>query len=453
MLQKNKKYSYLIRPLFILIDLIIIFGVIFFIKDTNFYNFYFLIYSTFFWLIIAFNTKFYKVYRFTSIFKVFKLLFIQFLVFTLGFFTYFTVFKEGLVVHNQFLILTSTLTTIAIVKLLSFYALKAYRLEGKNYRNVVILGLDDTSEKITNFFKDKTNLGYRFFGFFSDKKNNHKNYLGQLKDSFKYILENNIDELYCTLSTLNKNQIKEFTKFANQHNKVIKLIPDSTELYSKDFDSQYYNNILVFNVKKLPFETPENHFIKRGFDIVFSMFVIIFLLSWVIPLLWVLIKLESKGPLLFKQEREGLNGYHFICYKFRSMKLNKKSDQIHAVKGDQRITQIGKFMRKTSLDELPQFFNVLKGDMSVVGPRPHMQSLAFEYQKDIENYLERHAVKPGITGLAQISGYRGEVIKKADIKNRIRLDIFYIENWSFFLDLKIIVQTVLNVFKGEEKAY
>jgi len=356
-------------------------------------------------------------------------------------------------VGNQFLILSSILGGITFFKLLSFYALKKYRLGGKNYRNVIVLGLDDTSKKITTIFKDKAELGYRFFGFFSDKKNTHKKYLGKLEDSFTYILENNIDEIYCTLSTLKNEQIKVIKKFANEHDKVVKLIPDATELNSKNFSSEYYDNILVLNVKKLPFETPENHFFKRAFDIIFSLLVIVFLLSWIIPLLWILVKLESKGPLFFKQEREGLDGRHFTCYKFRSMQLNVLSTKMHTTKNDARITHIGAFMRKTSLDELPQFFNVLAGDMSVVGPRPHMRSLSLEYQKDISNYMERHAVKPGITGLAQISGYRGEVKKKSDIKNRVRLDIFYIENWSFFLDLKIIVQTVLNVFRGDEKAY
>jgi len=179
----------------------------------------------------------------------------------------------------------------------------------------------------------------------------------------------------------------------------------------------------------------------------------VFILSWLIPLLWILIKLESKGPLIFKQSREGVNGSKFICYKFRSMQINKVSDKVHASKNDTRVTKIGAFLRKTSIDEFPQFLNVFLGDMSVVGPRPHVESLSLEYQKEVDDYLKRHIVKPGITGLAQISGYRGEIKTKSDIKNRVRLDIFYIENWAFFLDLKIIIQTVLSIFKGDEKAY
>jgi putative colanic acid biosynthesis UDP-glucose lipid carrier transferase len=210
---------------------------------------------------------------------------------------------------------------------------------------------------------------------------------------------------------------------------------------------------MVLNVNKLPFEFAENFYIKRIFDILFSFFTCIFILSWLIPILWVLVKLESKGPLIFKQKREGINGKEFVCYKFRSMEINELSDRVHATKNDARVTTMGAFLRKTSMDELPQFFNVILGDMSVVGPRPHLESLSIEYQKDVDDYLKRHIVKPGITGLAQVSGYRGEIKKKSDIKNRVRLDIFYIENWSFLLDIKIIIQTILNVFKGEEKAY
>jgi putative colanic acid biosynthesis UDP-glucose lipid carrier transferase len=210
---------------------------------------------------------------------------------------------------------------------------------------------------------------------------------------------------------------------------------------------------MVLNVRKLPFEFAENFYIKRIFDIVFSLFICFFILSWVIPILWILVKLESNGPLIFKQQREGINGDKFVCYKFRSMQFNVSSEEGHTTKNDHRVTKIGAFMRKTSIDELPQFFNVLFGEMSVVGPRPHVESLSIEYQKEVGDYLKRHIVKPGITGLAQVRGYRGEIKKKSDIKNRIRLDVFYIENWSFFLDLKIIIQTILNIFRGEEKAY
>ncbi len=326
-------------------------------------------------------------------------------------------------------------------------------MKGKNYRNVVILGEDDTSKNVADILTKNADLGYKFHGFFSDKPQKRENYLGQLKDSYEYILANNVDEIYCTISALKKEDLKAFTKFANTQSRVIKLIPDANELYSKNTRPDYYNNTLLLNVKTLPLDIAENRFLKRFFDIMFSICVIVFLLSWMLPILSLLIIMESKGPALFKQEREGLGGYHFTCYKFRSMRMNKVSDKVHTTKYDSRVTVLGSFLRKTSIDELPQFFNVLKGDMSVVGPRPHMSSLSSEYQKEIDNYIERHSVKPGITGLAQVSGYRGEVKKTSDIKNRVRFDIFYIENWSIFLDIKIIFNTIFNVLKGEEKAY
>jgi len=327
------------------------------------------------------------------------------------------------------------------------------RKSGKDNRKVVVLGRDHTTERVIKLFNERKDLGYRYFGFFSDTESKEKKYLGTLKESQEYILSNHIDEIYCSLSTMDKEQIKLFTGFAAKNSINLKLIPESGEFYSKHFKAEFYGNNLVLNVKKLPFDDPKNGLIKRVFDIVFSLLAIVFVLSWLTPVLWVMITLESKGPLFFKQEREGLNGKKFTCYKFRSMKVNNLSDRVHATKDDERITKIGTFLRKTSIDESPQFFNVLIGDMSIVGPRPHMNYLSLAYQKDIDNYMARHSVKPGITGLAQVSGYRGEVKKRADIKNRVRLDIFYIENWSFFLDLKIIIQTVLNVFKGEEKAY
>jgi putative colanic acid biosynthesis UDP-glucose lipid carrier transferase len=185
----------------------------------------------------------------------------------------------------------------------------------------------------------------------------------------------------------------------------------------------------------------------------FSLIVCLFLLSWLLPILWIIVKINSKGKFFFKQKRDGINENQFYCYKIRSMRENDLADEISTIKNDDRITSVGVFLRKTSLDELPQFFNVLIGDMSVVGPRPHMNIQTEKYLNEIDNYLIRNSVKPGITGLAQVSGYRGEVKKKSDIDNRVRLDIFYIENWSFFLDLKIIVQTVFNVSKGQEKAY
>lgn len=189
------------------------------------------------------------------------------------------------------------------------------------------------------------------------------------------------------------------------------------------------------------------------FDILFSGIVILFVLSWLTPLLYILIKFESRGPLFFKQSRHGFNKEPFYCYKFRSMAVNLDADLLMNTKNDVRVTRIGKFLRKTSLDELPQFFNVFMGDMSVVGPRPHMEVHTTEYGASVDKYFVRHFAKPGVTGLAQIKGYRGEIVQRSDIVNRVRMDIFYLEKWSPLLDLKIIYATVANAMVGEEKAY
>ncbi len=450
----KKRYSKYIRPLSIVLDLCLIQIVIFSISDPSFLSLSFLFYISVFWFASSFFTSFYRIDRSTNIYRILSLSGSHFAIFFLGYFSYFTLFKEGEIVNNQTRIFITITCLVLSVKILIFYALKSYRAHGKNYRSVIIIGFDDVSQTIIGLFRNKKSLGYNYLGFFSDLQGQQKEFLGPLDSVFSYAKEQEVDEMYCSLSELTDKQIIEFTKIANELGCVIKLIPNANELYNKNVSSQFYDDtLLVLNVKKLPFQQATNHLIKRTFDIVFSFFVLVLILSWLTPLLWVLIKIESRGPALFRQKREGLNGHQFNCFKFRSMRINANSIQKHTSKKDHRVTKLGSFLRKTSLDELPQFYNVLKGDMSVVGPRPHLQSLSAEYQKDVDNYIQRHAVKPGITGLAQVSGYRGEIKRKYEIQNRIRLDIFYIENWSFFLDIKIILQTIFNVFKGEEKAY
>ena len=450
----KKRYSHFIKPLQIIIDILLINSIIYLVSDEEFFNAHFLSFITLFWLISSYLTGFYSVYRFTKNLRISTLLARQFFIFILGYFAYFGAFREGIVVNNQFLILASILATITFFKFTVQYSLKKYRATGNNYRTTVVLGDDTSTKQVIQVFKSKANLGYKFLGFFSENKHNDPLFLGNFLQVFQYAEENHIDEIYCSLTQLTNEQVKKINKFANEKGILLKLIPNASELYSKNQSVQYYDDaLMVLSVKRLPFEFVENFYIKRIFDIIFSFFVCLFVLSLLWPILFVLVKLESKGPLLFRQKREGINGSEFTCYKFRSMKLNEQSDKSHVTKNDARVTKMGAFMRKTSVDELPQFLNVLKGDMSVVGPRPHLESLSIEYQRDVENYLKRHIVKPGITGLAQVSGYRGEIKNKADIKNRIRFDIFYIENWSFFLDIKIILKTILNVFQGEEKAY
>jgi len=205
--------------------------------------------------------------------------------------------------------------------------------------------------------------------------------------------------------------------------------------------------LVIINPQEIPLDNFESQFSKRLFDIVFSSLVIIFLLSWLMPILAIIIKLNSKGPVFFVQKRTGINNKTFKCLKFRSMRVNGDSDLKQAVVGDSRITVLGNFMRKSNIDELPQFFNVLFGQMSIVGPRPHMLKHTDQYSGLIEGYLVRHYIKPGITGYAQVSGYRGETDELWKMERRVQYDMHYLENWNFLWDMKIILMT----FIGEKQ--
>ena len=325
-------------------------------------------------------------------------------------------------------------------------------MEGGNSVNVVVLGGDANLKKIQKVF-DEPELGYRYLGYFDDHPSKSPDQLGEIMDSFRYILDHKVDEIYCFASKFNHKELKNVVNFADNNLIKFKIIPDNKEIFSRAMSIELYDSIPVLNLREVPLDTEYSRITKRAFDIVFSSLVLIFVLSWLTPLLFILIKLESPGNLFFKQKRHGLKRKVFWCYKFRSMRSNGDSHNKMATKNDSRITCIGKILRKTSIDELPQFYNVLMGDMSVVGPRPHMELHTFDYETTVDKYLVRHFVKPGITGLAQIRGYRGEVTDKVDILNRVRLDIFYVEKWNLALDLKIVYQTMENAFRGEEKAY
>tara|TARA_R110001583_G_scaffold82491_1_gene218763 strand:- start:315 stop:1379 length:1065 start_codon:yes stop_codon:yes gene_type:complete len=338
---------------------------------------------------------------------------------------------------------------IFILKFLNYILLMKYRERVKgNLRNVVVIGKNKMTNQLINVFKDRTEYGYEFKRQFCPKNQDF-----DIKECLFYIANNNIDEIYCSVSSLQNEELLIFIDFADNNLKTLKFIPDNKYIFSKKLKFEYYDYVPILSLRDIPLHSPINAFIKRTFDIVFSILVIFGLLIWVAPILALLIRLESKGPIFFIQKRTGFDNREFQCYKFRSMAVNNAADEKQAGKNDMRVTKIGKFIRSTSIDELPQFYNVLFGNMSVVGPRPHMLKHTDEYASKVDKYMLRHFVKPGITGLAQIRGYRGEIETNSDIQNRIKFDIFYIENWSFFMDLKIIVQTMLNAISGEEKAY
>ena len=423
------------------------------LEKDSYSNYTYTFFINFCWLILSYSVGIYYIYRFTKFTKVASLLASHFILYTLAYFAFFGLFNIGIDIEHHIISLLIIFTLIVLFNAVFMTALKFYRLEGGNFRRVVTIGNNKNVRDLEKFFNDQPEFGYRFIGNFSDKKDSKGHYLGNIDDCTEYILNNNIDELYCSTADLNQTELKKLIHFSENNFKVIKMLPNVKDIYTKNTLLEYYDNIPIIPLRKLPFDSLLNKYFKRLFDIVFSIFIIVFLLSWVIPILFILIKLESKGPLFFKQERSGLNGVSFECYKFRSMKINSYSNKLTTIKDDARITKIGKFIRKTSIDELPQFFNVLFGDMTVVGPRPHMINQTEKYSKIVNKYMVRQFVKPGITGLAQVKGYRGEIEIKKDMEDRVKWDIFYIENWTVFLDIKIIIQTIINTIKGEEKAY
>ena len=348
--------------------------------------------------------------------------------------------------------LITAFALITIFKFMLFYYLKRYRvMTGSNYRTAIIIGYTPQAIRLKEVFETRPDYGYRFKGFFSDKKTNPA-IVGKMADIQEFVQTNNIDEIYCSLNEITNAQLKGLVEFADINDKTIKFIPDTQDIFSKNLKMDYYEMFPVLSLRKTALHEPLAQVTKRAFDIIFSLLVMVLLLSWLTPILALLIKLESKGPVFFKQSRPGINEAEFFCYKFRSMRLNETTEQ-SVIKNDPRVTRIGKFIRKTSIDEMPQFLNVLIGEMSVVGPRPHLWSQNNLYSTRIKKYMVRLYVRPGITGLAQVRGFRGEISTDEDMINRIKYDVFYIENWSLLLDLKIIIQTVVNIFKGDEKAY
>ena len=447
---RKGRYSGYLKPFSYVVDLCIINGTLF-LFETNITNTYFFsLYISVFWVLISFRNHFYEVQRYSKIVQVITLIITQLVFFTLILYAFIGIFKQpniSRLAMGQYLIASTGL--IVFFKFLVFYLLKRYRAAlGGNYRNVVVIGDTDKTRQLINIFNSRPEYGYNF-----KKKFTLKDDAYSLHQCVSFISENSIDEIYASTAELSNKQINKLIDFADNNLKELKFIPDNKDIYTKKLKYEYYDYVPIISLRDIPLQAPFNKFLKRLFDIVLSSAVIIFLLSWLTPIIALLIIIESKGPVFFKQARNGFNYEEFDCYKFRSMMPNKNAHLKQATKGDHRITKVGRFLRQTSIDELPQFFNVLFGDMSVVGPRPHMVSHTNKYAESVDKFMVRHFVKPGITGLAQVSGFRGEVETDKDIINRVKYDIFYVENWSLLLDIKIAVQTFVNAIKGEDKAY
>ncbi|MDR1722669.1 MAG: undecaprenyl-phosphate glucose phosphotransferase [Tannerella sp.] len=333
---------------------------------------------------------------------------------------------------------------------------KAYRRKGYNAKNIIIVGAGKNGMELYHVIKTDLSYGFNVLGFFDDNtvlKDVLPNYLGTIDQIEEYVGSHDIDQIYCTIPGTNSEKISDLLNFAEKNMIRFFIIPEFYRDIKKSMNLEIMESVPLLTIRTEPLQSSWNRFIKRCFDIVFSAIVVVTLFPIIYLVAGLCIKLSSKGPILFKQKRTGHYGSVFECIKFRTMRVNEEADDVQAVKSDPRTTRIGSFLRRTNLDEFPQFINVLMGDMSVVGPRPHMLKHTEQYSRLIDKYMIRHLVKPGITGWAQITGYRGETRTLEQMEGRVKRDVWYLENWSFFLDFKIIVVTIINMFKGESNAY
>ncbi len=352
----------------------------------------------------------------------------------------------------------------ALLAILTKYAFRkkihAALIKGNFYDNVLLIGSTDAAINFIETVQKYYYYGYKCLGYIddSDKLSANCHYFGGLDKLHNVLINNNIDEVFIALPTIENDKIQSCIDICDANRIKVRILPDLTDYTSS---SIYINNIgmlPVVNIGHLPLDRTENRLLKRGFDIVFATLFFLIIGIWMFPLIAFLIKISSRGPVFFKQERWGHNNKRILCYKFRSMikdskDVDEEGNYNQAFKNDPRITTIGRLLRKTNLDELPQFWNVLIGNMSVVGPRPHPIPLNLASMQTVDNYMLRHLVIPGISGLAQVNGCRGETKTTEEMQRRINFDLYYIHRWTFWLDMQIIIQTVVNIIRGDQNAY
>ncbi len=336
--------------------------------------------------------------------------------------------------------------------LISRKIIKFFRKRGLNFRKIIIIGWNGTAKKLYSEIKSDPGYGYKILGIFDNEKHKDIKITGCLKDVESFVADNQIDEIYCALPS-EAGDVGRIIKIADDYDVQFFYVPMISGFMTTTFSLTSMGNLPIMIYRPNPLMSRWNRILKRLFDMIFSLAVILLVSFTILVPIIIAIKCSSKGPILFKQKRTGYRGREFTCLKFRTMKVNDKSDELQATKNDPRKTKVGDFLRKTSLDELPQFVNVLIGNMSVVGPRPHMVKQTEEYSRLIDKYMVRHMIKPGITGLAQVSGYRGQTEELWQMEKRVEYDVMYIENWSFWLDIKIIFRTVINAIQGEKNAF
>jgi putative colanic acid biosysnthesis UDP-glucose lipid carrier transferase len=337
----------------------------------------------------------------------------------------------------------------------SYMALMTYLYKTDNYRKkIAFIGCNKYVLTLINYFR--TNKRSTIIaGIFTDNKENafEVPLLGNISDCIDYARENKITDIYSTLSPKAYPALYNLAQTAEKSFIRFKFVPDLTDYVDDKCQIDFIEDTAVISLRKEPLEDASNQIKKRIFDIIMSSLILLFILSWLIPVLAILIKIDSKGPVFFTQVRSGKNNEPFRVIKLRTLKQNPDADRLQVTRNDDRITKLGRFLRKSNLDELPQFFNVLMGDMSIVGSRPHMLKHTEEYSRLYDNYMLRHYTKPGITGWAQVNGFRGEIKEPMQLQQRVEHDIWYMENWNIWLDIKIIYLTIIKTVCGDKNAF
>ncbi len=394
-----------------------------------------------------------------GLYKIANSIFIQFCLVIFFFFTAHQTYntKRFLFIYIALLCILIPLEKVFYRRIMLFLQKK-----GVNKKKILIIGAGRIGMEFSDIITKNEHLGYEIFGFLDDaaQPNLNGQYLGTVDKLEEYITEETVfDEVLVALPNRAHNKIKHIANIVGNHAIKLRIIPAYHELINSQYSVSIFNGFPMITNRHVPLDDINLRTLKRTFDIIFSSLVLLFVCSWLFPLIALAIKLDSKGPVFFSQERWGRKNKKIKCYKFRSMRVTSRDvDETsgkyqQAKKDDPRITKLGAILRKTSLDEFPQFINVFLGGMSVVGPRPHPIPLNLESKEVIDHYLVRHLIKPGITGWAQVNGFRGQTSDASLMKSRVNYDIWYIENWSLLLDLKIIFLTFWKTLVGDKNAF
>lgn len=461
----NRRYSNLFRIFFAFSDLfalnfVNLILIQFFSQPDTGVNYIYTIFSminNMIWLICAYSTAIYVTNKMLNLTRLIDRTLIAFMLFiSIDFLLLFTFHLEryyDFILYSATAFLTFLFLSRLLFKLLIHFVYKTERYQKK----IVFINCNQQSQELIRYFEThkKPTL---ILGYFDDDDSSSQikykyPYLGKVSDCLAYAKKNRITEIYSCQSPENDHALYELAELAEKNFIRFKFVPDFKNYINCDFYVDLEEGIPVLSLHREPLDDMTNRIKKRFFDIAFSAFVIIFFLSWMLPFIAVLIKLDSKGPVLFKQNRTGKNNRSFICLKLRTLQVNELADSLQVTRNDSRITPLGRFLRKSNLDELPQFFNVLAGSMSIVGSRPHMLKHTEEYSGAYDKYMIRHYLKPGITGWAQINGYRGEISEPGQLKSRVEHDIWYLENWNIWLDIRIVSRTFFSTLTGNTNAF